>query len=126
MYDYREKHQIHGWIDRVKQPISPNSSKSSNISIKGNPDGALYEEVVVFTGALNIPRRDAAELAANAGCEVVSTVKKSTTILVVGDQDIRQLAGHEKSSKQRKAEEMIKNGQNIRILCESEFRRLVE
>jgi DNA polymerase-3 subunit epsilon len=48
-----------------------------------------------------------------------------TTLLVVGDQDIRKLAGHEKSSKHRKAEELITKGQSIRILRESDFKELV-
>jgi hypothetical protein len=45
--------------------------------------------------------------------------------LVVGDQVINQLAGHEKSSKHRKAEELIAKGQPIRILGESDFRELL-
>jgi DNA polymerase-3 subunit epsilon len=64
-------------------------------------------------------------MAACAGCQVTSSVNKTTTLLVVGDQDIKKLAGHEKSSKQRKAEEMIATGQHIRVLGESDFRRLV-
>lgn len=110
------------WLIRAYQPITPKSS----IAREGNPDGILADEVIVFTGALAIPRRQAAELAANAGCEVASGVNKKTTLLVVGDQDISKLAGHNKSSKHRKAEGLISKGQNIRILGESDFIRLVE
>ena len=46
-------------------------------------------------------------------------------MLVVGDQDLSVLAGHEKSSKHRKAEDLIEKGQDIKILKESEFMRLV-
>ena len=46
--------------------------------------------------------------------------------MVVGDQDIRVLAGHDKSSKHRKAEELIAKGQKIRILKESDFTELVK
>jgi DNA polymerase III subunit epsilon len=53
-------------------------------------------------------------------------VTKHTTLLVVGDQDVRKLAGHEKSAKHRKAEELIANGQRIRIISESDFQRIVE
>ncbi|MFP3868528.1 MAG: exonuclease domain-containing protein [Desulfobacteraceae bacterium] len=113
------------WLHRVKKPILSGMGTTSKISIGGNPEGPLYGEVVVFTGALKIPRRDAAKIAADAGCEVASSVKKSTTILVVGDQDIRRLAGHQNSSKHRKAEELIAKGYNIQILGESDFRRLV-
>jgi DNA polymerase-3 subunit epsilon len=113
------------WLERARKPIGP-ASKPASIAVDGNPEGHLYGEVVVFTGALTIPRREAAQLAADAGCEVVPSVGKSTTLLVVGDQDIRRLAGHQKSSKHRRAEEFIANGQAIRILGESDFRRLVE
>ncbi len=83
-------------------------------------------EVLVFTGALNLQRRDAAALAARAGCTVKENVTEGTTLLIVGDQDIKRLAGHEKSSKHRKAEGLILKGQQLRILCESDFKVLVE
>jgi DNA polymerase-3 subunit epsilon len=69
-------------------------------------------------------RREAADLAAAAGCTVQSTVTKETTVLVVGDQDIDRLAGHEKSAKHRKAEALIEAGQPIRIVQESDFLQL--
>jgi len=81
--------------------------------------------VLVFTGALSVPRREAADLAASIGCEVAQGITKKTTLLVVGDQDVRHLAGHDKSSKHRKAEDLMAAGQRIRILCEADFRELV-
>lgn len=99
---------------------------SSKIQIAGNPDGPLFGEVLVFTGALSIPRQEAAQIAASAGCEVATNVTKKTTLLVVGDQDIAQLAGHEKSSKHRKAEQLIESGQPIRILRQTDFEAIVD
>jgi DNA polymerase-3 subunit epsilon len=116
---------VEGWLRRVRQPIDPTASGSgAAIRREGNPDGALYGEVLVFTGALEIPRREAADLAAAIGCRVESGVTKKTTVLVVGDQDLKKLAGHEKSTKHRKAEELIEQGIPIRILKESDFRAL--
>jgi DNA polymerase-3 subunit epsilon len=91
----------------------------------GNPDGDLIGEVLVFTGSLSIPRREAADAAAAAGCRVDDSVTKHTTMLIVGDQDLRVLAGNEKSSKHMKAERLIREGQHIRILGESDFMRIV-
>ena len=91
----------------------------------GAPDGPLAGNVVVFTGALSLPRREAADLAATAGCTVSGTVGKKTTLLVVGDQDVRKLAGHKRSRKHRDAESLIQAGHSIRILCERDFRQLV-
>lgn len=114
------------WLKRVKGPVDPSmSSQGSAICRDGSPDGPLYGDVVVFTGQLEIPRREAADLAASLGCTVGSSVNKKTTLLVVGDQDIEKLAGHVKSSKHRKAEELISKGQSIRILKESDFSQLV-
>jgi DNA polymerase III subunit epsilon len=116
---------LSAWFDRVKKPIDLSSGVSGSVAREGNPEGALYGETVVFTGALTIPRREAADLAASAGCQVADSVNKATTLLVVGDQDLRRLAGQEKSSKHRKAEELMSKGQAIRILGEGDFQRLV-
>jgi DNA polymerase-3 subunit epsilon len=70
-------------------------------------------------------RSEAANMAAAAGCNVGDVVGKATTILVVGDTDIRKLAGHDKNSKHRKAEALFMKGQPIRILCERDFLALL-
>ncbi|MCI5105120.1 MAG: hypothetical protein MRY76_00235 [Pseudomonadales bacterium] len=113
------------WIERVNLPIDPNSDTSGRIKREGNPEGALFGEVIVFTGALSLPRVEAAELAARIGCTVGPGVTKKTTMLVVGDQDVSKLAGSSKSSKHRKAEDLIMSGQPIRILSESDFKEIV-
>lgn len=116
---------VSDWLVRVGQPITPRSYSSEPTVRSGNPEGDLFGEVLVFTGALQIPRRDAADLAASIGCDVADGVNKKTTLLVVGDQDVKRLAGHDKSSKHRKAEGLISAGQQIRILRETDFLELV-
>jgi DNA polymerase-3 subunit epsilon len=117
---------IEGWLARVRQPIDPSMGNSGTaIRREGNPDGALFGEVVVFTGALAMPRREAADLAASAGCTVNPDVTKKTTLLVVGDTDLARLAGHKKSSKHRKAEKLVANGFPIRIIRETDFHQLL-
>jgi DNA polymerase-3 subunit epsilon len=117
---------VDSWLKRVRQPIGPiNSSTEAAINRDGNPEGELYGEILVFTGALEIPRREAADLAVSIGCKVAAGVTKKTTMLVVGDQDITKLAGKAKSSKHLKAEQLIAKGQEIRIIKESDFKELV-
>ena len=117
---------LEGMLGRVRQPTDPsNSGSGSAIKRDGDPDGPLFGEVVVFTGALEIPRREAADLAAAIGCEVAQGITKATTLLVVGDIDVKRLAGHERSSKHRKAEELMAKGFPIRIIRETDFRELV-
>jgi DNA polymerase III subunit epsilon len=123
----RESRQnLDAWMRRVNQPIDPEKSSSgAAVQRAGNPEGDLYGEVIVFTGALEIPRAEAADLAASVGCQVATGVTKKTTILVIGDQDVTKLAGHEKSSKHRKAEQLVAGGNRIRIVRETDFKALV-
>ncbi len=88
-------------------------------------DGPLAGCIAVFTGNLSIPRDQAADLAARVGMNVRAGVTSKTTHLVVGDQDLSVLAGHSKSSKHHKAEDMRAQGHPIQILGETEFLNLL-
>ena len=114
---------IDGWRQRVSRPIFPSSSAS--LRQEGNAEGALFGESLVFTGVLGIPRREAADMASVAGCDVAANVSKKTTILVVGTQDKSKLKGYEKSTKHRKVEGLIEKGVDIQILSESDFAELI-
>jgi DNA polymerase-3 subunit epsilon len=116
---------VSDWLRRVEQPIN-SATTGSPITREGNPDGPLFGHVLVFTGALGITRREAADIAARVGCSVADGVTRRTTVLVVGDQDVRKLAGHEKSAKHRKAEELIGAGHPIRIIRETDFKQLIQ
>lgn len=124
---HEAQHNLEELLVRVTQPIDPSrASWGAAIRRDGNPEGPLYGEVIVFTGALQMPRSHAADLAATIGCEVASNVTKKTTILVVGDQDVALLAGHDKSTKHRKAEVLALDGRPIRIIRETDFNALVQ
>lgn len=112
---------IEALVERARSPLTPDGSR---IRLDGHPEGPLFGERIVFTGALEMPRREAAGLAAQLGCDVLPGVTKKTTLLVVGDQDVARLAGHSKSRKHRRAEELITEGVPIRILRESDFKSL--
>lgn len=109
----------------LAQP-KPKGSWSARVSAEGAVDGPLFGHTAVFTGALSISRNEAARIASEAGITVAPGVTKKITILVVGDQDLSALAGHSKSSKHRKAEEMVAQGADISIIGESEFLAMIE
>ncbi|MCA1510222.1 exonuclease domain-containing protein [Bradyrhizobium sp. NBAIM01] len=110
------------WIERVERPIEDDQQK---IARPGSGSGPLAGEIIVFTGKLDVKREEAARLAAEAGCEVTESVSQRVTILVVGDQDLRLTKGQEKSTKHRKAEELISQGASLRIVGEADFMRMV-
>ncbi len=123
---------IEGWLERVHERIpAPQSQRRGSggpappARRDGNRDGHLHGQRVVFTGTLRIDRPEAAALAAQAGCQVVSSVSKRTTLLVVGVQNSSVLRGRDKSSKHRKAEALIENGAEILILSERDFMALL-
>jgi DNA polymerase III subunit epsilon len=114
---------IDKWLTLLAQHSA--TQFGSRVARTGTPNGPLAGAVIAFTGKLTIERDRAARLAAMAGCEVVDSVSKKTNILIVGDQDIRVLNGHDKSSKQRRAEKLISEGAELRILSESDFQLLL-
>ncbi|CAJ0866565.1 DNA polymerase III subunit epsilon [freshwater sediment metagenome] len=109
-------------ITRARQPLR---EKAKVLATSGNPNGPLAGEVIVFTGALALPRTEAARLAVEMGCDVRNSVTSGTTILVIGNQDVRRIKGQDKSSKHRKAEEIIRGGAQLRIISEADFQRLI-
>jgi len=115
---------LNDWLSKQYKRISLENPEKGNVERDGDPNGPYFGEKMVFTGTLSIPRKDAANIAAKMGFEVQNGVTKETTFLVVGNQDIRHLNGKEKSSKHRKAEELITNGKALRIIVESDFERL--
>jgi len=117
---------IEEWVDRIGKPLNIYKGGSATINIDGNPEGPFFGEQIVFTGTLSLTRADAGKLASELGCNVTNSVTKKTTMLIVGDQETFKLAGFEKSSKHRKAEELVKKGANIKILSEQDFQKIVE
>ncbi len=122
---------IDDWLSWVEIPIHPSSSGSSSswsasAKREGNAEGALFGETMLFTGELeSMPRREAADMAASSGCDVVNNVSKKVTMLVIGMQDTTKLNGYAKSSKHRKVEALIESGSEIQILSERDFFELM-
>lgn len=112
---------ISDWFHRIQQPIFASYGGSVGLRLEGNSEGPFYGETIVFTGTLSVPRKEASKIASSMGCQVENSVTKNTTILVVGTQDAFKLAGYEKSSKHRKAEELKQKGISIKILSEKDF-----
>jgi DNA polymerase-3 subunit epsilon len=82
----------------------------------------LYGKDIVFTGELrSIERKQAMQLVVNLGAIIKSGVSSKTDYLVVGVQDKSIVGEDGMSSKERKAYELIKKGEKIKILNETDF-----
>lgn len=96
------------------------TSRKSTLTL--NRSGPLYGQIAVFTGVLHTPRREIARQAADAGCDVATALGETVTLLVVGG---RNAPAAIKSTKHRRAEQMVRRGHPLRIVGEAEFLRLL-
>lgn len=89
-------------------------------------DNALYKRSCVFTGVLDkMTRKEAAQIVVNLGGYVENTVTKKTNFLILGCNDYCKSIKDGKSIKQKKAEKLILQGQELFIITEDEFYDLI-
>ena len=87
----------------------------------------LYGKVCVFTGTLEkMLRKEAMQLVANLGGINGDSVTKKTNYLILGNNDYCKTLKDGKSSKQKKAEKLKLEGNDIEILPETVFYELLE
>lgn len=92
-----------------------------------NPDHYFYGLYFCFTGKLErMTRKEANTMVALTGGIPEKGVTKNTNILVVGEQDWRVVGESGLSSKMKKAQSLLENGQNIEIMTEDDFIKMFE
>ena len=92
-----------------------------------NPDHYFYGLYFCFTGKLErMTRKEAITMVALTGGIPEKNVTKNTNILVVGEQDWRVVGESGLSSKMKKAQSLLENGQNIEIMTEDDFIKMFE
>ncbi|AZM38554.1 transposase [Acinetobacter baumannii] len=109
-----------------KGKLSDDPSPKDIIIEGGNPHGHWFGEILCFTGELSIPRVQASIIASQAGFNVKNSVTKKTTFLVKGQQDLTKLNGKQISSKEEKALDAIRDGQDMIVIGENEFFDLIK
>lgn len=93
---------------------------------KFDESNEFYGKTICFTGTLSsMERKYAAQLVVNKGGTFGNTITKKTNYLVLGIQDYSRFADGQKSSKLKKAEELISKGQDLEIISEDEFLNLL-
>ena len=92
-----------------------------------NPEHYFYGLYFCFTGKLErMTRKEAITMVALTGGIPEKSVTKNTNILVVGEQDWRVVGESGLSSKMKKAQSLLENGQNIEIMTEDDFIKMFE
>lgn len=75
-----------------------------------------------FTGKCQFgTRKELLQKVLDIGGIPSNTVTNSTDVLVVGQQDYRVVGDSGQSGKQKKALQLLEQGQNIEVLSEAEF-----
>lgn len=98
------------------------ASDISATSLEQDENNPLYGKVCVFTGALEkMIRREAMQCVVNIGGLVADSVTKKTNFLILGNNDYCASIKDGKSSKQKKAEKLKLQGQDIEIIPENVF-----
>lgn len=93
-----------------------------------DPDGYLYDRAVVFTGALmSMTRQVAWDAVVAAGGLPEKNTTKRTNVLVLGDFNPANLRpGATYSGKARKAFDLQDQGQDIELMTEDDFLRILD
>lgn len=86
----------------------------------------FYGKNICFTGKLeHFERKDAAQICVNLGAICQNSVTKKTDILVLGNFDYNATV-KDKSSKLKKAEKLILDGQDLLIMNENSFLDVID
>jgi hypothetical protein len=120
----------------IKKAIGPRAKRFNDAfemieALEGRAEGpaggvrSLRDKVIVFTGPLSMKRMDAEVMVLQAGGSVARQVTKETDVVVQGGRHHNYKAGH-KGRKLLNIEKLNKQGANIRIIGEAEFRRLAQ
>lgn len=116
-----------GFRPSIVQSSSSSTFKLSEIevSLDAKSSSPFYGKNIAFTGRLKgFSRREAAELLATKGGQPQNGITRNTNFIVVGDFENVMIKGN-KSSKLKKAEELIQNGKELEILSEEDFLKMI-
>ncbi len=86
----------------------------------------IYNSVCVFTGTLEkMTRKEAMQIVVDLGGKVSDNITKKTNYLILGNNDFCKTIKDGKSTKQKKAEQMILDGCDISVISENVFYEIV-
>ncbi|MBQ7802561.1 exonuclease [Candidatus Saccharibacteria bacterium] len=121
---FGDEQALRDYLRNLSRGVRAKDIVAQNVDIdKNNP---LYDKYCVFTGTLEkLARKDAFQIVADFGGIPQDSINKQTNFLILGTQDYRRING-DKSSKQKKAEQMKLKGKEIDIIPETVFYDMIE
>ena len=126
-YEYMKKLIQDGTTDIQAVLIVPKSQKKSYKSIvptelNFDPDNPFYNKTVAITGELSgIERSQVFQIIVNLGGKCTESISRKVDYLIVGDYSKSWGVKDNKTSKLKKAEELLLAGYNIQIISEDVF-----
>lgn len=121
---YSKYKSIYDFKNEFKKTVKILKSKDITTDItEFDSSHPLYGKCCVFTGALEkLTRKDAMQLVVDLGGICGDSVTKKTNFLILGNNDYHaNILKNGKSSKQKKAEQMILDNYDIQIISENVF-----
>lgn len=98
-----------------------------NIDAEANENTDIFGRAFCFTGKLDdLTRKEAAQIVVNMGGLLTDGVTKKTNYLVLGSTDYCKSINEGKTSKQKKAEKLIREGSDLQIITEDVFYQMIE
>lgn len=111
--------------DLFKKAKSKKVSEYSITVDEIDEDNPVFSKNVCFTGRMELFRDDLYQLMINLGAIPNTGVTRKTNFLVVGDFTYNATVKDNKSTKLKKAEDLLSNGQDILIIPESTFMEMI-
>ncbi len=124
--------ELYGTEEAFQKSFTKQGKGVKAIDIQGdaskqNPDSPLFNKRCVFTGKLEkFTRKEAMQIVADLGGINEDGITKKTNFLILGNNDYCSTIKDGKSTKQKKAEQYILNGQDIVIVPETVFYDMLE
>ncbi len=105
--------------------ISPESAHQL-LDMVAREDALLYHQAVCFTGKLSMPKEVLAQKAKEVSALPMHSVSTQTNYLVIGDDGYKRVRFGRKNKKVMKALKLMKQGQDLHIIKEMDFLKLLE
>lgn len=117
------KHKIFPKYSKIRPSEIQRTTDISSI----NRDNIFFEKIIVFTGELQISRKEAMQAAVNLGAIVKSSVTTKTNFLIIGVQDKNIVGKEGMSTKEKKAVALNASGAaDITVINEEQFLSIIQ